>query len=84
MGRSYDQSMTTREKVISLLNDLSQEQLEAEYEHLLTVSKPAAVTDAEFAEGLDRLVALSERLNVSTDATQLIRDERDWLANRVP
>lgn len=78
-----DQHMATRDMVIQLTDGLSEAQLEAVYQHLLQVSKPGP-SDAEVAEALDHLANLAKRLDVKTDAVQLIRDERGWHANRWP
>jgi hypothetical protein len=79
--RSSIHGMTTREKVIEIIDRLSEAELEAEYAHL---REALAQTSAghDFDEALEALAAISERVNLSTDAAQLIRDERDWLADR--
>ena len=73
--------MTTREKVIEIIQGMSEAELEAEYTHLRQATGQPA--DDEFDDALDALAAISGRVNVSTDAAQLVRDERDWLARRV-
>lgn len=73
--------MTTREKVIEIIQGMSESELEAEYTHLRQATgQPAS---DEFEEALEALAGISRRVNVSTDATQLVRDERDWFAGRV-
>lgn len=62
---------------------MSEAELEAEYARLSAVV-PGAAEDDGFAAGLDDLEALSKQLNIKTDDVQLIREERDWHANRVP
>lgn len=75
--------MTTREKVIEIIKGMSESELEAEYAHLRqAVGGPGAGDDFEAA--LEALAGISRRVSVSTDAARLIRDERDWLAARVP
>ncbi len=72
--------MATRDKVIEIIRDMSQ--LEVEYTHLLQATGRAPGDELE--DALDALAEISERVSVSTDATQLVRDERVWLAGRVP
>jgi len=69
--------MTTREKVIQLIDGMSDKELEAEYERLLQASAKQAVDD-EFEAALQGARERSERLNLSIDVAQLIREERDW------
>ncbi len=60
----------------------SEAELEAEYAHLRrTTGQPAA--GREFEDALDALAGISRRVNVSTEAAQLVRDQGDWLAGRV-
>jgi hypothetical protein len=73
--------MTTREKVIQLIDGMSDKELEAEYERLLQASAKQAVDD-EFEAALQGARERSERLNLSIDVAQLIREERDWHAGR--
>jgi hypothetical protein len=71
--------MKTREKII---NGMSESELEAEYAHLRqSADQPSAGDELEAAP--QALAGISRRVSVSTDAAQLIRDERDWLAGRV-
>jgi hypothetical protein len=75
--------MTTREKVIEIIKGMSESELEAEYAHLRRAADRPSASD-DFEAALEALAGISRRVNVSTDAAQLIRDERDWLAGRVP
>jgi hypothetical protein len=75
--------MTTREKVIEIIKGMSESELEAEYAHLRQAAGQPAAGD-EFEAALEALAGISRRVSVSTDAAQLIRDERNWLAGRVP
>lgn len=75
--------MTTREKVIEIIQGMSEGELEAEYTHLRQATSRSAAGD-EFEDALEALAGISRRVRVPTEATQLVRDERDWLAGRVP
>jgi hypothetical protein len=79
--RSYDQAMTTHEKLIQLIDGMSEADLEEEYARLKDRT-PRRLTDAEFEAALEDARKLSEQLNLQIDVVQLIRDERDWHANR--
>ncbi len=73
--------MTTREKVIEIIQGMSEAELEAEYTHLRQAT--GQPVGNEFEDALDALAGISGRVSVSTDAAKLVRDERDWLAGRV-
>lgn len=73
--------MTTREKVIEIIQGMSEAELEAEYTHLRQATGQPA--NDEFEDALDALAGISRRVSVSTAAAKLVRDERDWLAGRV-
>lgn len=72
--------MTTREKVIAIIDGMSEAELRAEHERLERATRRAS--DAEFQRTLDDVREFREELRSSSDATQLIRDEREWHANR--
>lgn len=75
--------MAIREEVIRIINGMSEAELEAEYKHLTQATdQPAA--DDEFEAAVEALASFSRQVSVSTDSVTLVRDERDWLANRVP
>jgi molybdenum cofactor biosynthesis enzyme MoaA len=74
--------MTTREKVLELIQSMSEAELVAEYAHLRQTTGRPAVGDG-FEEALDALAGIGQRVSVTTDAVQLVRDERDWLAGRM-
>jgi hypothetical protein len=82
VGRSYDQTMTTREKLIAIIDGMSETELRAEHDRLERASRRAS--DEEFQRTLDDVREFREELFSSSDITQLIRDEREWHASRVP
>jgi hypothetical protein len=72
--------MLAGQKAIEI-NRRSKPALEAEHAHLRQgADRPGAGDDFEAA--LEALASISRRVSVSTEAAQLIRDERDWLADR--
>lgn len=75
--------MTLREKVIEIIKGMSKSELETEYAHLQQAAVQQGAGD-DFEAALEVLAGISGRVSVSTDAAQLIRDERDWLVARVP
>ena len=73
--------MTTREKVLAIIDRMSEQELEAEYERL----RPKRLSDLSGAEwdemtrGLDEIRA---HVRVPLDAVKLVRASRDELAQR--
>lgn len=74
--------MAIREEVIRIINGMSEAELQAEYRHL-TQSRDQPRVD-EFEAAVEALVSFSRQVSVSTDSVKLVRNERDWLASRVP
>lgn len=74
--------MTTREKVMALVDQMSESQLEAAYPRLQDAAK-SPMSDAEFQQLQARISEFRKGLGDVPDATQLIRDEREWHATRV-
>lgn len=74
--------MTTREKVMALIDGMSDSQLEAAYPRLEEAAK-TPMSDTQFQDVIDRIAEFRKGLGDIPDAAQLIRDERDWHANRV-
>jgi hypothetical protein len=76
-------AMTTREKLIDIIQGMSEAELEAEYAHLRRAAGRPADGEDFFEDALEALAGISRRVDVSTDATRLVREERDRLAGRV-
>jgi hypothetical protein len=74
--------MTTREKVIAIIDSMSETELRAEHERLERANRH--VSEAEFEQMLYDVREFREELNTTDDITQLIRDEREWHASRWP
>ena len=72
--------MTTREKVIQIIDRMSDAEIEAEYARLLEARKQ--ISDEEFEEILAGLADVRSRLRKPLDAVALVREGRDELAER--
>ncbi len=73
--------MTSREMDIEIIKGMSEPELEAAHAHLRQAAVRSGAGD-DFEAALQAPAGISRRLSVSTEAAQLIRDERDWLASR--
>lgn len=74
--------MTTREKVIAIIDGMTETELQAEHERLERATRHTS--DAEFQRTLEDVREFREELRSSSDIVQLIRDEREWHASRYP
>jgi len=72
--------MTTREKVIQIIDRMSDAEIEAEYARLVEATKP--VSDEEFEEILAGLDEVRSWIRKPVDAVALVREGRDELAER--
>lgn len=75
--------MTTREKVMAIIDAMSDAELEVEYRHLVAATRTRP-TEAEFEASLARVDAIRAQVKGPVDAVALVREGRDELAERGP